>query len=83
MLLGNKNYLIQKMSSTVVSSLMTATPIIADQAVLDSYTFLKPEHVFLMEKGETEMHVMQRVSAGAGPDCRRHDCAAQAATESC
>lgn len=40
---------------------MTATPIIADQPVLDSYTFLKPENVFLMQPGETEMDVMQRV----------------------
>lgn len=62
MLLGNINYLIQKMSSTVVSSLMTGVPIIADSQVLGSYTFLKPEHVFLMGPKETEMDVMQRVS---------------------
>lgn len=62
MLLGNINYLVQKMSSTVVSSLMTGVPIIADSQVLASYTFLKPEHVFLVGKHETEMDVMQRVS---------------------
>lgn len=61
MLLGSNNYLLQKMSSTVVSSLMTGTPIIADAQVLKSYTFLKPEHVHLMGPGETEMDVMQRV----------------------
>ncbi|KAF6265877.1 hypothetical protein COO60DRAFT_767541 [Scenedesmus sp. NREL 46B-D3] len=61
MLLGSNNYLLQKMSSTVVSSLMTGTPIIADAKVLKSYTFLKPEHVHLMGPGETEMDVMQRV----------------------
>jgi hypothetical protein len=63
MLLGSNNYLLQKMSSTVVSSLMTGTPIIADAKVLKSYTFLKPEHVHLMGPGETEMDVMQRVSS--------------------
>lgn len=62
MLLGNINYLVQKMSSTVVSSLMTGVPIIADSHVLASYTFLKPEHVFLIGPQETEMDVMQRVS---------------------
>eukprot|EP00882_Tetradesmus_deserticola_P018286 GHRQ01019643.1.p1 GENE.GHRQ01019643.1~~GHRQ01019643.1.p1 ORF type:complete len:139 (-),score=23.76 GHRQ01019643.1:94-510(-) len=62
MLLGSNNYLLQKMSSTVVSSLMTGTPIIADAKVLNSYTFLKPETVHLMAPGETEMDVMQRVS---------------------
>jgi hypothetical protein len=62
MLLGNINYLVQKMSSTVVSSLMTGVPIIADSQVLASYTFLKPEHVFLIGAHETEMDVMQRVS---------------------
>lgn len=62
MLLGNVNYLVQKMSSTVVSSLMTGVPIIADSQVLASYTFLKPEHVFLIGSQETEMDVMQRVS---------------------
>lgn len=62
MLLGSVNYLVQKMSSTVVSSLMTGVPIIADSQVLASYTFLKPEHVFLIGPHETEMDVMQRVS---------------------
>lgn len=66
MLLASNNYLVQKMSSTVVSSLMTGTPIIADETVLKSYTFLKPEHVHLMGQAETEMDVMQRVSAAAG-----------------
>lgn len=61
MLLGNINYLVQKMSSTVVSSLMTGVPIIADSQVLASYTFLKPEHVFLIGPHETEIDVMQRV----------------------
>jgi hypothetical protein len=65
MLLGNINYLVQKMSSTVVSSLMTGVPIIADSQVLASYTFLKPEHVFLIGPHESEMDVMQRVSTAA------------------
>lgn len=66
MLLGSKNYLLQKMSSTIVSSLMTGVPIIADEQVLASYTFLKPEFVWLMRANETEMDVMQRVSGAAG-----------------
>jgi hypothetical protein len=61
MLLGSPNYLLQKMSSTVVSSLMTGVPIIADQKVLGSYTFLKMDTVFLMGPDEKEMDVMQRV----------------------
>lgn len=67
MLLGNINYLVQKMSSTVVTSLMTGVPIIADSQVLASYTFLTPEHVFLIGPNETEMDVMQRVRATAEP----------------
>jgi hypothetical protein len=70
LLLGNVNYLVQKMSSTVVSSLMTGVPIIADSQVLASYTFLKPEHVFLIGPGETEMDVMQRVGRGKGATVR-------------
>jgi hypothetical protein len=71
MLLGNINYLIQKMSSTVVSSLMTSVPIIADARVLASYTFLQPEHVFVMGPKETELDVMQRVSGAPLQACGR------------
>jgi hypothetical protein len=65
MLLGSDNYLRQKMSSTVVSSLMTGVPVIADAAVLHAYTFLAPGTAFVMGPGESELDVMLRVCAAA------------------
>ena len=62
MVLGSHNYLTQKISSTVVSSLMTGIPVVADDATLAAYTFLKKENVFYMAPGENEMSVMLRVS---------------------
>jgi hypothetical protein len=62
LVLGSKVYLTQKISSTIVSSLMTGIPVVADDATLAAYTFLKKEHVFYMAPGETEMTVMLRVS---------------------
>jgi len=54
------------MSSTVLTSLMTGAPVIADDAVLRAYTFLTREDVFLMREGEDEVDVMLRVRAGRG-----------------
>jgi hypothetical protein len=52
------------MSSTVVSSLTTGVPVIADEAVLRAYSFLGHEDVFLMHKGEDEVDAMLRVRGG-------------------
>ncbi len=62
LVLGAKFYLQYKISSTTVSSLMTGVPIIADAATLKAYTYLTPEHVFLMHPGEDEVDIMLRVS---------------------
>jgi hypothetical protein len=49
------------MSSTVVSSLTTGVPVVADEAVLGAYTFLPREAVLEMRKGEDEVDAMIRV----------------------
>jgi hypothetical protein len=59
--LGSPAYLTSKMSSTLVSSLITGTPVVADAAMLGAYTFLGREDVFFMNKGEDEVDVMLRV----------------------
>jgi hypothetical protein len=68
-------YRTTKLSSTILTSLMTATPVIADTAVLESYGFLTREDVFLMEEGEDEVDAMMRVGGGG----RAHGAAAAAA----
>lgn len=64
LVLGSPVYLTSKMSSTMVSSLMTGVPVIADEAVLKAYTFLTHDDVFLMRHGEDEVDAMLRVSGG-------------------
>jgi hypothetical protein len=47
--------------STLVCSLMTGVPIIADNATLGAYTYLHPDHVFLRNPGQDEVDVMLQV----------------------
>jgi hypothetical protein len=63
--LGSPAYLRSKMSSTLVSSLITGTPVVADEAMLKAYSFLHRGDVFLMEPGEDEVDAMLRVRGGA------------------
>lgn len=60
-MLGSDAYLKAKMSSTVLTSLVSGTPVIADRAVLNAYTFLTADDVFLMRPGEDEVDAMLRV----------------------
>lgn len=64
LVLGSPVYLTEKMSSSVVSSLTTGVPVIADDAVLGAYTFLNRGAVFRMAPGEDEADVMLRVRRG-------------------
>lgn len=47
--------------STLVSSLATGVPIVADNATMNAYTYLHPDHVFMKGKGEDEVDVMLKV----------------------
>ncbi|KAG2498446.1 hypothetical protein HYH03_003703 [Edaphochlamys debaryana] len=60
---GNGKYLTSRISSTMLASLTACVPIIASRAILDVYTFLRNEHVFLQGEGEGEVDVMVRVLA--------------------
>lgn len=48
-------YYTQKFSSTVVTSLITGTPIVANQALLDAYTFLTRDAVLFQQEGQGEL----------------------------
>jgi len=41
-------YLKDKISSSVLASLATSTPLVVPRAFLDTYSYIKPEHVLLM-----------------------------------
>ncbi|KAG2499815.1 hypothetical protein HYH03_002108 [Edaphochlamys debaryana] len=60
---GTDQYLTSRISSTMLASLTACVPIIASRAILDVYTFLGEEHVFLQGEGEAEVDVMVRVLA--------------------
>lgn len=44
------------------------TPLVADQKLLDTYTFLGPEHVFLRAPDEDEVQAMYRIVAMSEQD---------------
>ncbi len=59
-----------RFSSAVIASLVTSTPIIANQAFLDAYSFLDSSHVFIQGTQESELDVMKRVlQVGAAARC--------------
>jgi hypothetical protein len=68
LVLGSPQYMTRKISSTLVSALVSGVPVVADDATLAAYTFLKREHVFYMAPGEDEMAVMLRVRRPEGFD---------------
>ncbi|GBF95428.1 hypothetical protein Rsub_08390 [Raphidocelis subcapitata] len=63
LVLGSSAYVTSKMSSTLVSSLITGTPVVADDALLAAYTedFLPRDAAFVMRPGEDEVDAMLRV----------------------
>ncbi|PNW77999.1 hypothetical protein CHLRE_10g460250v5 [Chlamydomonas reinhardtii] len=64
-LFAEDSYYTTKFSSTVLASLTTGTPILADERLLAAYSFLQPaeEHVWLQAPGEGLVAAMQRVAA--------------------
>ncbi|KAG2490241.1 hypothetical protein HYH03_011365 [Edaphochlamys debaryana] len=60
---GTPQYYTMRCSSTVLASLITCVPLIADDTLLAAYYMFKKEHVFYQAPGETEMDVMERVMA--------------------
>ncbi|KAG2449388.1 hypothetical protein HYH02_005538 [Chlamydomonas schloesseri] len=64
-LFADDSYLSTKFSSTVLASLTTGTPILADERMLRAYSFLQPaqQHVWLRAPGEGLVAAMQRLAA--------------------
>ncbi|KAL6763640.1 hypothetical protein V8C86DRAFT_2492617 [Haematococcus lacustris] len=60
---GMSVYYESRISSTILASFITSTPLIAEQRLLDTYPFLTPAHVFLREPGEDEAAAMYRVAS--------------------
>lgn len=59
--LASDSYYDRKFSSTVISSLVTSSPLIVTQRFLDSYTFLDSSHVFVQREGESTMDAALRL----------------------
>ncbi|KAG2433322.1 hypothetical protein HXX76_008388 [Chlamydomonas incerta] len=64
-LFAEDSYYSTKFSSTVLASLTTGTPILADERLLRAYSFLQPaeQHVWLQAPGEGLVAAMQRLAA--------------------
>ncbi|KAJ9522260.1 hypothetical protein QJQ45_008087 [Haematococcus lacustris] len=60
---GMSVYYESRISSTIIASFISSTPLIAEQRLLDTYPFLTPAHVFLREPGEDEAAAMYRVAS--------------------
>ncbi|PNH12639.1 hypothetical protein TSOC_000405 [Tetrabaena socialis] len=60
---GMPVYYESRISSTILASLIACVPVIAEQRLLDTYTFLDERHVFLRLPGEDEAAAMSRVMA--------------------
>jgi len=59
--LASAAYYNKKFSSTVVTSLITTTPIIADVRLLSAYKFLDESCVYLQQEGESQVDTVTRV----------------------
>mmetsp|Transcript_23389 Transcript_23389/g.51334 ORF Transcript_23389/g.51334 Transcript_23389/m.51334 type:complete len:405 (-) Transcript_23389:715-1929(-) len=60
--LANPRYLVEKFSSTIMTSLNTGVPLLASPQLLAAYSFLDKEAVLLQEEGEGEVDAMLRIS---------------------
>ncbi|GLC42576.1 hypothetical protein PLESTB_001115700 [Pleodorina starrii] len=58
---GMPVYYESRISSTILASLATCVPVIAERRLLDTYTFLDERHVFLRQPGEDEAAAMVRI----------------------
>ncbi|KIZ04003.1 hypothetical protein MNEG_3957 [Monoraphidium neglectum] len=61
-MLASGLYYKSKFSSTVLTSLITGVPIIADERMLQAYSFLERKAVFYQDDSQTELDVMFAVS---------------------
>lgn len=58
---ANDEYFDRKASSTVPAALIAGAPIVASEQLLEAYTYLPREAVWLSEPGEDEMDTIKRV----------------------
>ncbi|KAK9476872.1 hypothetical protein V1514DRAFT_321625 [Lipomyces japonicus] len=59
--LGNEHYLKSQSSSSVATSIIAGTPLIASQAFLTAHSQIPPEAVWMQGETETELQVLQRI----------------------
>ncbi|KAK9447194.1 uncharacterized protein V1518DRAFT_421599 [Limtongia smithiae] len=59
--LGNEHYLQSQASSSVATSVISGTPLIANAAFMNAHTQIPLDAVWLQGEGETELQVLQRV----------------------
>ena len=55
------DYLDSKASSSIPTSLMAGTPLVADKYILDAYAYLPKEVVWFKEENQTDMQVVESV----------------------
>ena len=58
---ASDDYFDRKASSSVPAALISGAPLVASQKLLDAYTYLPKEAVWVSEKGESEMDVIERL----------------------
>ncbi|KXZ51932.1 hypothetical protein GPECTOR_11g58 [Gonium pectorale] len=66
--LGSSKYYTDKFSSTILSSLIAGTPVVADARFLAAYRFFTPETVYVQGEGEQEVDVMLRLLRTRAPE---------------
>ncbi|KAG7403860.1 hypothetical protein Forpe1208_v016346 [Fusarium oxysporum f. sp. rapae] len=59
---ASHEYVESKASSTIAASLIVGSPLIADDALLNAYRFLRRDDVYYREKGEDEIDVVERIA---------------------
>ncbi|KAI5268114.1 hypothetical protein E4T47_07872 [Aureobasidium subglaciale] len=58
---ASDTYLDRKASSSVPAALIAGTPLIATKAIIEAYSYISEDTVWLQEDGESEFNVVQRV----------------------
>jgi len=58
---ASSDYLDRKASSSVPASLIAGVPIVATQDILNAYSYLRADAVWMQEEGETDLDVVGRV----------------------
>jgi hypothetical protein len=64
----DSGYTRDKISSSVLASLASGTPLLVPAGFLDTYSFLQREHVLMMVRGPAARCPLR---LGGGRDCRR------------